>query len=430
MVTIVSSLLEKANAENNKLRVAPQNAADPIEEEYQKTLTDIRSAEAQYAQAIQSLETARAQLVKVPKTGVAYASLALEADLEKTLYTNVKTALSAATIDHEEASGNVLVGQNAMLPQAPYKPNLGMDLGFGAMAGILLALSAVFALEQSDKRVRTVDRVRRLVPGNVIGALPEFTHRELQGLNRGEAPVEAIAGYGLARANLSLATRDIVHEIAGHGYMMMVTSAVPGEGKSLTCAQLGRSLARSGKSVIIVDADLRRPSQNQLFASDEKIGLADVLLGRAPLDDALVKSDTDRLAILHSGSSDKDPADLVSLPYMKSLVNDLCRRADVVLVDTPACSVVADALLIAQCADCIMYVVGAGKVNEDAVRESIAALTAARPKAMAVFVNRLPRVSTRAYRGYYSDPENGNGGGTPTRGNTKVLSAGPAAGRN
>ncbi len=429
-IAIVGKLLEEAVTENNKTRFPAHRANDPLEEEYQKSLVDIRSAEAQNAAVVANRNAASAQLANVPEFGIQYARLAREAELERTLYANVQTALSAAIIDRDQAGGNVEVAQHAILPQLPFRPNLGLDLAFGGIAGVLLALSAVFALEQSDKRVRTVDRVRKLVSGHVIGTLPEFSSREIRALNRGEASMQATAGYGLARANLSLATRDIVHEGLGRGYMMLVTSAVPGEGKSLTCAQLGRSLARSGKSVILVDADLRRPTQNTLFASDEKIGLADVLLGRATLDEALVKSDTERLALLHSGSCDKDPADVVSLPYMQTLINDLCRRADVVLVDTPACSVVADALLIAQCADCIMYVVGAGKVNEEAVRESVAALSAARPKAMTVFVNRVPRVSTRAYRGYYSDSDGIGGNGTGARRNAKVLSAGPAVERN
>jgi capsular exopolysaccharide synthesis family protein len=206
-------------------------------------------------------------------------------------------------------------------------------------------------------------------------------------------------------ANLSLATRGQREEdgtASRGGQVMLITSSLPGEGKSFTAAQLARNIAQSGKQVILVDADLRRPMQNRLFHMNETIGLANVLSGTASLDDALVDSGTENLTLLHCGTSSRNPTELISSEQMSALLEALRQEADVIIVDAPACAVVADALFIAPYIDTIVHVIGVGQVDSALVRDTTAALAAAAPKIMTYLLNRAPSGSSSPYKYYPS----------------------------
>src|SRR5262249_2888494 len=142
-------------------------------------------------------------------------------------------------------------------------------------------------LENSGNRMRNVQEVRRLAPGPIVGTLPRMTSRQVRRMKDGHTPPVAREIYNLARANLARLTRHSPPEDPWNHQVIMVTSAVPGEGKSLTAAHIARSLARSGKTVVLVDADLRCPMQNRLFDSEAAAGLVDILTRNVPPGDVL-----------------------------------------------------------------------------------------------------------------------------------------------
>lgn len=337
----------------------------------------------------------------IPQASLTYARLARESELAKSLYQQYQSALNAVEVDTEAAVANIQLASDAYVPQEPYSPDHRRNLAFGAIIGLFLSLVSILLLEQSDDRVRDTEGARRIAPGPVVGALPKLSRRQLDSLMSGKLEMNAIEAYSLARANLSLVHRRNTHGSLWNKQVVLITSAVPGEGKSLTAFHMARSMARAGRQVILVDADMRRPSQNYLFNTDEPSGLANVLSGEMELSDALVSSDVENLLVLYSGTIHQNPTDLVSTERMIETIDALREESDVVIIDTPACSVVADALLMAPYADCILHIIGAGQVGENVVCEAAAALQAASPKTLAFFVNRAPKEKRTAYANYY-----------------------------
>ncbi len=372
----------------------------------------VNFAQTKLAGLVQQRDLLKSQLSKIPAESMEYARLARETEIGRGLYSTLNVALSTARINKDQASGNILVSSPAIVPADPVRPNLLRDLLFGGLAGLFLSMIAVFALEQSDRRVRTVERVRTLGGGPVIGALPRLSHAQLRAFGGPVMQTRTREAYNLIRANLSLALPSVAGATARGGQVLLITSTVPGEGKSTIAAHMSRSLARSGKSVILVDGDMRRPTQNLLFNTDEPQGLADVLVGEIPLGDALVSSNIDHLSILHSGRSDANPSDLFAWPQMKQVLDVLRQEADFVIVDTPAASAVADALILAPLADCILHVVGVGQVDEDEVQETAAALRMANPRTFAYIVNRAPKDKASEYKKYYTSTPGAWGNGT------------------
>lgn len=383
-------------------------------EDYKKAQTDVIYEHAKLAAAVKLRDDLKSQLADLPRTSQQYAALVRDEDMASSLYTSLQSALNSARLDRDMADGNVQLAQNAVAPDAPFRPNHMRDVLFGAAIGVFLSLVSVLLLEQSDRRIRDIGTARRAVTGPIVGALPEMSRSEMRDLLEGHTSAPAVEAYSLARANLSLALRSVALADPWQRPVLMITSAVPGEGKSLTAAELARSMARSGKSVILVDADMRRPSQNRLFRTAEPYGLADVLSGEKSLEEALVAGDTANLSILHSGTPRRNPTELISLPQMKETLEALREEADMVIVDTPAASTVADALLLAPHVDCILHVVGVGRVDDVAVQETSEALNAAAPKAMLYFLNRARRNSSRYGKYYYRYQDGPYSAGVPS----------------
>ncbi len=371
-------------------------------EQYKQAQVNVLLTQAKLAAAVSLRDQLKRQTQQWPQASMEYARLAQNAAMARSLYTSLQSALNAARVDVDTAGSNVAIAQEAYGPEQPFRPNRARDLMFGGALGLLLALVAVFVLEQSDRRVRSIEDIRRVVPGPIVGALPRMSRAQLRGLLQGAPPPQAQEAYSLARANLSLALRAAALEDPERHPVILITSALPGEGKSVSAASLARAIARSGKRVILVDADLRRPAQARLFRTEASHGLAEVLTGSRILEEALTSSDTPNLTLLHSGTAPCNPTDLVSQPQMAALLDQLRRLADVVIVDAPACSVVADALFLAPYADCIFHVIGAGQTDADIVRDTTAALHAATPRTMVFFVNRAPKDRGHAYKHYYA----------------------------
>jgi polysaccharide biosynthesis transport protein len=385
---------------NNKM--PSLQAQGDLSQAYQKERLDLIFTRAKLAGNVAQRDALKRDLAGVPDSGMQYARLTRNAELARQLHSSLQASLNAVRVSNDLVSGNVQVSSEALLPNLPFSPIRSRNLLLGGMLGLGTALLLSFLLENSDHRLRSLGQVRRLVSGPVIGMLPQMSHRDAHALETGGAPAAALEAYSLARANLAMVARESLKSLPWTKQVILVTSAVPAEGKSLTAAYMARSLARAGKRVILIDADMRRPAQNRLFNTSESIGLADVLIGQVPLEDALVRSDTDNLYLLHSGQPSRNPTELISLPQMGQLLTTLRETADIIVVDTPACVAVADALLLAPQADCIVQVIGLGKVDEEMLLETTSALRAAAPQDLVYFVNRVARQARHGYTKYYN----------------------------
>ena len=359
------------------------------------------STQQQLASAIQARAASQQMVQGIPDLQKQYARLGLATQLDTQLYTRYKGSLDAAKLQRDLISGNVTIAQVADLPALPFKPNLKTNLMLGFALGALLSLGLVMLLEQTDQRVRTLDEVRALVSGPIIGMLPRTSRGQMNALAQGRLLPQFEEAFSLVRVNLSYVTHHSMMREQVQHQTILVTSAVPGEGKSVTAAELARSMAQSGKSVILVDANLRRPSQNLLFQTGETGGLTDVLSGQLPLDEAIATSNVENLSILNSGVSSQNPTVLLSQPRLASVMEALRFKADVVIIDAPDCTSVADTLLLTAHADCLLQVVRAGAVDMETLHNASQALHATGKK-VTVLANGLTRPQQRAFRSRFA----------------------------
>ena len=245
----------------------------------------------------------------------------------------------------------------AVLPTDPVRPKPLQDGGTGALVGLGLALALIFLFEWIDDRLGSPEEVQDLLGTETLAIIPHLSRR--QGLKRAEgSPVLAEACRILCA---SLNTAQIIRPFK----LVMVTSALAGEGKSTVAANLASFLALAGKRVLLVDADLRRPVQNRHFQLDNSHGFSDILMKAfAQHRIALLSQVTDipTLRVLTAGIASSSSAELLQSPLVSQLF-DYFNKApfDYIVFDTPPLLPVADAQLLSSYMQAIVLVVDASK---------------------------------------------------------------------
>jgi capsular exopolysaccharide synthesis family protein len=287
----------------------------------------------------------------------------------------------------DERTNAVSLAEDAVRPTAPSSPNVKLNLAIAVLLGLTGGLALAFVMENLSSRLNSRREISELVGVSVLGSIPTIKDKGALGLVKHDSPGDE-AFRRLTATLLALQTRENFTTI-------LVTSGRPGEGKSLTAINLGRSIAERNKRVVVVDADVRIPTLHRLAGIDNSIGLTDVVSRRTSFDTAVRRTDTvpDGLWILPSGTlvtprERADPGHLFSRPEMLDTLRELSRLFDVVLIDSPAILAVSDALTIAQVADAALLVVSednAGREELEATYESLAAVDA---RIVGIVVNR------------------------------------------
>jgi succinoglycan biosynthesis transport protein ExoP len=254
-------------------------------------------------------------------------------------------------------------------------PRRTLDVVLGVIAGLVLAAIVAAVLEALDTRVRSSDDLEEILETPMLGRLepPSRAYRKRVVSLRDPADEHA-EGFRILRTSLELQTLGSGEKV------VMVTSSVDDEGKSLTLANLAVATARAGRNVVLVDFDLRRPTQDALFETNGRApGVTDVLLGNVALDDALVEialtgpatsqngaatnagngdgpALTGSLRLLRAGVPAPDPGELVASDHVVSVITALRDRADVVYIDCPPILAAGDAMSISRFCDALVLV--------------------------------------------------------------------------
>ena len=325
--------------------------------------------------------------------------LSVESDdaIQATVLAN---ATAKAFIDQNDETdlsqpGSVSVVEPAVVPTSPVKPRVKLNVVLGLFAGLIMAGGLVLLMEYLDDTVKSEQDVERVAGLTTLGAVTRFGRRgsrqPVSGYGSGSPVAEAYRGI---RTSVRFATMDRL------GQILLVTSPNAGDGKSTTAANLAVTMASAGKRVVLVDADLRRPTLHQIFNVGNRVGLTSALLSGNGARSSIQPSGFDNLSLLTSGPLPPNPSELLSSARMRDLLEALRREADVVIMDSPPALVLTDATLLAALADGTIVVAQAGRTRSAALRHAVDGLSRATDRLLGVVLNRAGRRGTPAYYHY------------------------------
>lgn len=330
-------------------------------------------------------------------------------DAVKTLSQNVlqltlrETALAA--------SGAPVSTMQAAPPAAKISPSLSRNLIASLFLGTLLACGVALLLESLDDHVRDQDEVRRLFGTATLGYFPLLVGKRPRPLLDLENPDRAmLEGFRALRSNVQFAL------VSATGRRLLVTSSVPGEGKSYIASNLAIAMALNGHNVVLVDADLHRPRVHTAFGIPNTQGLSNVLIGEAKLDDCVREVGVPGLRIITAGATPPNPTELLSSTAMDALIDRLGKGANVVIFDSPPMLATADPQVLASKVDGVIFVMYLGHTARSSVARSFELLRQARARVIGVVFNRVEAKETQGYEeysGYYDEPVQGLLGSTP-----------------
>ncbi len=310
-----------------------------------------------------------------------------------------RTYLSMGTLLNSSAGKFLTVIAPAPVPSSPVSPNIPQNILFAALAGLVLAFGVVLLLEYLDDTIKNSEDVQRVLKLTTLGGIARIhpIRKPEDALITIKHPRSPTAEeYRTLRTNLRYAG------IENPGGALLVTSANPGEGKTTTAANLAIAIAQSGKRVVLVEADMRRPSLHRLFNLKGDKGLSTLFLEDAPLlEEVLQPTDVEGLSLLSAGEQPPNPAEMLESKRMTNLLNTLREQSDMVVLDSPPLLVVTDANILASRCSGAILVVDSGRTRTEAARRVTEALTRSQVKILGIVLNRMSGRRGGYYNNYY-----------------------------
>jgi capsular exopolysaccharide synthesis family protein len=300
----------------------------------------------------------------------------------------------------------IQVASEALAPESPVWPRPTLSIAVALLAALLLGMGAALALEFVNPRVDREDELELVQRLPILARVPRMRRRMIRAYLSGQQPLpgDLREAYRRLRASLAASTED------GFPRTILVTSAIPGEGKTMTCVSLAGTMAAAGIRVVLVDGDLRRPMIATIFGIPSgSRGFASMLHGRAKPESTLVRAPghPKNLRLLLASPEHAQLIDLLQRGRVERVLEQLRAHADVVIIDSPPLGEVADALTLADVADTVIVAIRLGHSRRDKLNElrRVLAQRGIRPSGFVVTLRRRSRGSTYYQTAAPTQPE-------------------------
>ncbi len=298
----------------------------------------------------------------------------------------------------------------AVAQNSPSSPNVKLIIAVGLVIGLAVGLAIAFVRTLLDRRVRTSTQLEGAFQLPVVGTVPH--DRRFSDDSRLVATFGATAdqdgAHGVSEALRELRTNLQFMHVDNPPRVVVVTSSLPGEGKSTITANLAMILAQSGQPVVAIDGDLRRPTMARAFSLVPTVGLTDVLIGKADLSDVLQEvGETGNLQVLGAGPIPPNPSELLGSKAMQRVLEELSRDA-FVLIDAPPLLPVTDAAILSAVTDGALVVARSGTTTLDALGDALGNIGRVNGQTLGLVLNGIPRRGADStyynyrYRSYYT----------------------------
>jgi len=384
----------------------------------------IRRAKMEYEMAVNrdrmlqgALDRQKTQVNKMNEDSIQYNILQREVDTNKQMYDGLLQRLKEAGVSAGLRTSPIHIVDHGRVPDAPYLPRKAADLALAFGIGLILAIGLAFLMEYMDNTLKTPDDVEASIGLPSLGVIPTIAKpAQAQKFLAAKNSEEDNGSTALLNANelrfrvwesyRSLRTSILLSNSGKPPRTILVTSSVPGEGKTTTVANIGIVLAQTGARTLLVDLDMRKPSLDDKFNCTGEKGISSYLSGNSDLSSLIRPTAYPNLFILPAGFRPPNPAELIGSEKMELGLKLLSDYFKYIVVDSPPVLAVTDALVLSPKVDGVVLVVQGGSTSKDVVRRAGGHLLGVGARILGAVINNVNMDApeyVHYYRHYYDE---------------------------
>lgn len=378
--------------------------------------TQFQIAKQRESKLAAELSRSKGEAIQQNRESIELNMLKSKLDTDRKIYDDLLQQLRRAGVESEFQPTNIRVVQSAEVPLSPVRPRKVLNLGLAVMAGLALGVGLAFFREYLDNTIRTAEDVEKIVKLPPLGAIPSLevlSRRRMMSYGADErngsttlvhANSELLSNHeslsSFAEAYRALRTSLLLSSAEHAPRTIMVTSSYPAEGKTTIVANTAISLAQTDASVVVLDADMRRPRCHKILRVGNDTGLSNYLSGRSKLDDVIQSHAIPNLHVITAGPVPPNPAELLSSNRLRELIEELSQRFDHVIIDSPPVINVSDALIVSPQVDGVVIVVKGSQTPREAVIRTKQALYDVNARVFGIVLNSIDLDADRYYYKY------------------------------
>jgi capsular exopolysaccharide synthesis family protein len=348
-------------ARQNDLRKVEEKIEEQVDVLAEEMRANLRLLNARAASLRSEIRRTEKRAYEVERASTEYELAKTDVESKRRVYDVVRERVEELSMGAKliYMNNNVAVLDYALVPGAPVSPRRKLILAFGAFLGFVLGIGTVLFLDYLDNTIHTPEDIEQTLGLNVLSIVPRY---------KGSSQNAVREAYQSLRTSILFASRDLERRV------LLMTSAGPQEGKSSTIKNLALSLATSGDRVVVLDCDLRRPTQHKHFEVPREPGLTNyLLLSGSDIDYTSYVRPTKlpNLSVMTCGPIPPNPTDLLGSAGFRTLVEHLKRDFDWVLIDSPPVASIADTVVLASLVDLMVLVIKHNENDRDLIRRSL-----------------------------------------------------------
>jgi polysaccharide biosynthesis transport protein len=379
-----NAIADASKQYQNSLRAAVES----IRNDYETAVTLERRLAA-------ALEDSKRAAMDLNRKSVSYTVLEREAQSNRQIYDSLIQRQNELQIVSNSGGNNVRLMDRAVVPGAPYTPDLRRNFMLGALAGILLALGLVLTIDYLDDTVKTPEDITRKLKLPFLGLVPAVKDNDHPLLSQ-DVPHEFGEAFRALRTSLVFSSGTEGTRV------IALTSAQPLEGKTTTACNIAIALAYGGSRVLIIDADMRRPSVSRTLGIENTVGLSHLLTGQATARQTIRRTNVQNLWVMTAGVTPPNPSELLASDRMKTLISNVRTGPfDWVLIDTPPVLAVTDAVIVAPWVSGVVFIIGSEMTQRRLAERAVETLMTSRPHVLGAVLNRVDIIRNKYYYSRY-----------------------------
>jgi capsular exopolysaccharide synthesis family protein len=353
-----------------------------------------------------TLESHKAAVRNVGRVGVRYGFLKQEVEINRQTYNGLLQRLNETKLSGEIKNPAVMVLDKAEIPTTAVEPNVMRNVLLALVLGPVFSIGFVLLREHLDSRMKGPDDAGRTLGLPVLCVVPELPGAALSDKPNGTQPLLAVNEPRSHVAEMYRNLRTSILFSSGKGSIktVLVTSAVAGEGKSTTAANLAAVMAQSGRKVLLIDADLRRPSLHRYFPREQGRGIVRLLTTDCAVEEAIQASSVENLDLLLCIGIPANPSELLGSERARLVLDQLKARYDLIVIDSPVLISVPDSVILAVRSDAVLMIHRPGSAERLLVRKARERLDEVDANVIGLVLNKV-NLKKQGYRypeyGYY-----------------------------